>query len=861
MVDDTQTNGNGTTSATELQNASRVQIQPIETEMKTSYINYAMSVIVGRALPDARDGLKPVHRRILYAMSDMGLTHEKQYKKCARVVGEVLGKYHPHGDTAVYDSLVRMAQDFSLRYMLVDGQGNFGSVDGDSAAAMRYTECKMAKISNELLADLDKETVPFTDNFDATLKEPTVLPSRFPNLLVNGSSGIAVGMATNMPPHNLSETIDGAVLLIDKPESTIQEMMQCIKGPDFPTGGTIYGMRGIYDAYTTGRGSITIRAKMRIEEEEHRIIVDEIPYAVNKAEMLKDIADKVKEGVIEGITDIRDESDRDGIRIVVVLRRDALADVVMNQLYAHSNMQTQFGIINLALVNNQPRVLTLKDLIVEFLKHRKTVVIKRTEYDLKAAQDRCHILEGLIIALDNLDAVIKTIRESKSVEDARAGLMAKFALSEIQAKAILDMKLQKLTNMESQSIKNEHAEICKFIEELKILLGDESRIMGVIRAELMAIKDKYGDARKTDITEGGDIDIEDLIPVQDVVITITKAGYIKRTQLNEYREQNRGGKGVIGVESKENDFVKDTFITSTHDYLLFFTNLGRCYWLKGYRIPEAGRYSAGRAIINLLPRLQENEVVNALIPVKEFDEKHFLVFATRNGIIKKTPLSEYSNPRSTGIIAINIREGDEVVNTALSNGSHQVIIASRDGQAVRFDESDVRAIGRNGMGVKAMTLEDKDEVVSMTLVTPEEAERKLLLSITENGYGKRTPISEYRHTARGAKGVRTIIVNERNGPVISALATDENDQLIVTSKSGMMIRVPISTILEKGRSTMGVRIMRMDEKDVVVSVTRIPAEVAMAQAASNCDTANPSAENPAPAEPPQNGEPKAPAQQ
>ena len=1254
-------NGNQTSDfalpTSEIPNGSRVRIQPIETEMKTSYINYAMSVIVGRALPDARDGLKPVHRRILHAMNDMGMMHDKQYKKCARIVGEVLGKYHPHGDTAVYDSLVRMAQDFSLRYTLVDGQGNFGcftkdtrvkltdsrdlsfgelvqeyaagkrnytytvdaqghikiaeiknprltrknaplvkvtldngqairctpnhrfmlldgrfceaqslqpgvsvmplylrlsderdslkpkqhdyimiyesmadrwvpshvladewnivngiynrsagrvrhhrdfnklnnnpenlvrlgwgehrhmhakltaskhrsdenyrkrlaegrarywsspnvresyakrlsqknlsnwqkpeyrekmreflsrvnkeyieqhpekrkeyserashtlrrlwkdshyralfhgkivkanksrtsnltgkskflrvaktalqksgrlcketyeaargevypyghatswacgiakyfqddpnlvlqelnknhkvicvetleeredvydltidgthnfalamgvfvhnSVDGDNAAAMRYTECRMSKIAGELLADIDKETVDFTDNFDATLKEPTVLPSRIPNLLVNGSSGIAVGMATNIPPHNLSEAIDGAVLLIDKPDATVQELMQLIKGPDFPTGGAIYGKRGIYDAYTTGRGSITVRAKMHVEEKEHRIIVDEIPYAVNKAETLKDIAQKVKDGIIEGITDIRDESDREGIRVVIVLRRDALPDVVMNQLYAHSNFQTQFGIINLALVNNQPKVLTLKDMLLEFLKHRKTVVVRRTNYDLKAAQDRCHILEGLIIALDNLDAVIKTIRESKTVEDARNALVSRFALSEIQAKAILDMKLQKLTNMESQSIKNEHAEICQLIDQLKALLTDESKILEVIRAELIAIKDKYGDARKTEIVEGDPDgkDIEDLIPVQDVVITITKAGYIKRTQLNEYREQNRGGKGIIGVESKENDFVKETFVTSTHDYLLFFTNLGRCYWLKAYRVPEVGRYSAGRAIINLLPKLQENEIVNALIPIKkEWIDKYrkdcgegegakeampatsadaesamrggetrFLLFATRNGIIKKTPLSEYSNPRSTGIIAINIREGDEVVNTALSDGTHQVIIASREGQAVRFDESDVRTVGRNSMGVRAMTLEENDAVVSMTLATPEEAERKCLLTVTENGYGKRSPISEYRHTARGAKGVRTIIVNKRNGPVVSALAVEEEDRLIVTSKAGMMIRMPASTISEHGRNTMGVRIMRMHENDVVVSVTRIPAEIALAQ--------------------------------
>lgn len=801
---------------------SRLQIRPIETEMKTSYINYAMSVIIGRALPDVRDGLKPVQRRILYTMNEMGLSHDKQHKKCARVVGDCLGRYHPHGDVAVYDALIRMAQDFSLRYPLVDGQGNVGSVDGDPPAAMRYVECRMAKISNEILADIDKETVGFVDNFDSTLKEPVVLPSRIPNLLINGASGIAVGMATNMPPHNLSEVLEGVIMLMDNPDAGIQELMQVIKGPDFPTGGIICGVKGIYDAYATGKGSITIRAKMRVEN--HRIIVEEIPYMVNKAETLKDIADKVKEGIIEGITDIRDESDREGIRIVIELRKDAIPEIVMNQLYAHSNMQVQFGVINLALVNNQPRVLQLKDLLLEFIKHRKDVVRRRTEYELRGAQERCHVLEGLIIALENIDELISIIKEAKAAEDAKTKLMSRFSLSETQAKAVLDMKLQKLTGMESEGIRKEYAEICVKIENFRSLLADEKKIMDVIKKELLEIKDRYGDGRRTEIIPEIEETVpEDLIPVQDVVITITKAGYIKRVPLDIYKEQNRGGKGIIGIETKEEDFVKDVFITSTRDHILFFTNKGRCYQLKAYRIPEAGRYSAGRAIVNLLPRLQEGETIHALIPVKGFDEKHFLVFATRMGIIKKTPLSEYKNPRASGIIAINLREGDEVVNTALSDGNQQIILASRRGQAVRFDENDVRSMGRNATGVIGIRLEEDDEVVSMTLVGREEVEQRRLLTVTENGYGKLTPVSEYRRTMRGAKGVRTIIVNERNGYVVSAMSVDEADHIIVTSKSGMMIRVPSSRISEHGRSTMGVRIMKFDQGDKVVSVTRIPA--------------------------------------
>ncbi|MCD6461467.1 MAG: DNA gyrase subunit A, partial [Thermoplasmata archaeon] len=671
--------------------------------MKESYLDYAMSVIVGRALPDVRDGLKPVHRRILYAMNEMGLAHNKAYKKSARVVGEVLGKYHPHGDTAVYDALVRMAQDFSLRYPLVDGQGNFGSVDGDSPAAMRYTECRMSRMGEEMLRDIGKDTVEFADNFDASLKEPLVLPSGFPNLLVNGSSGIAVGMATNIPPHNLNEILDAASALIDDPSLSSLDLMEYVKGPDFPTGGIVYGINGVAAAYTTGRGPIRVRARMEVEKDRktkrERLVVTEIPYMVNKARLLESIAELVKDKKIEGISDIRDESDRRGMRVVIELKKDAIPEVVMNQLYAHTQMQTTFGVINLALVDGRPRVLTLKEMIWEYVKHRREVVVRRTEYDLRKAEERAHILEGLLTALDNLDEVIAIIRRSEDGQTAKQALMNRFILTEIQAGAILDMRLQKLTGMERQTLKDEHAEVMEKIKEFKTILSSEENIMAVVKEEFAALKEKYGDERRTTIEENAEeIEIEDLIPVEDVVVTLTHSGYIKRMPISTYRAQRRGGVGLLGMETKEEDSILHAFVTSTHDYVLFFTNLGKVYWLKGYRIPLGGRRSRGKAVVNLLPRLEEGEKIQTAIPVKEFSETMHLVFATRRGKIKKTPLSAYSHPRITGIKAVRLMDGDELVDVALTDGKKEIVLATRNGLAARFPEGEVRPMGRVAAG-------------------------------------------------------------------------------------------------------------------------------------------------------------------
>jgi DNA gyrase subunit A len=800
----------------------RVIFRSIEEEMKTSYIDYAMSVIVGRALPDVRDGLKPVHRRILYAMHESGMTPTKPYKKSARVVGEVLGKYHPHGDLAVYDAMVRMAQDFSLRYMLIDGQGNFGSVDGDSAAAMRYTESRLNKLAGEMLEDIDKNTVDFVPNYDDSLKEPTVLPSRLPNLLINGSSGIAVGMATNMPPHNLGEIVDGIVHVIDNPESDVRELMNIIKAPDFPTGGIICGINGVVSAYTLGRGLIRVRAKTKIEQgkkDKDRIIVTEIPYQVNKSNLLEAIANLVKERKVDGITDLRDESDRKGMRIVIDLRRDAIPDIILKQLYKHTQMQTTFGIINLALVNNQPKVMSLFELIQHYINHRKDVLTKRTQFELEKAEKRAHILEGLMVALDNIDDVIKIIRKSKSLDEARDSLSAKFLISQEQTKAILEMRLQKLTGLERQSVKDEHEETKKKIANLRKILADESEIYDLIKTELQQIKEKYGDARRTEIDYEAqdDYDIEELIPVEEMVVTITNTGYIKRIPLDTYRTQKRGGVGLIGMETKEEDFVVDLFVTSTHNFILFFSNKGKVYWLKTYKIPAGGRHAKGKAIINLLPRLEKGEEINAAIPIEEFTSAQYLTFVTKKGRIKKTVLSAYSRPMITGIRAVNLRDGDELVETKLTNGRKEIIIATKNGQAVRFNEEDVRPMGRVASGVIGVRLKGGDEVVGMSVVE----EDSVLLTITENGYGKRSSVSTYRKTKRGAQGVKNIRISEKNGRVVCVKEVLSDDELIVTSKRGMIIRIPVRGIRVQGRATMGVKVMRMKEGDKVVSVARL----------------------------------------
>lgn len=802
---------------------TRTTKRPIEKEMESSYIDYAMSVIVGRALPDVRDGLKPVHRRILYAMKDMGLDSSKPHKKCARVVGETLGKYHPHGDQAIYDALVRMAQDFSLRYMLIDGHGNFGSVDGDEAAAMRYTECRLMKMADELLTDINKETVDFVDNFDGSLKEPTVLPSKLPNLLVNGSSGIAVGMSTNMPPHNLSEVVDGIVLLIENPDADTRELLEVIKGPDFPTGGILYGTRGVVEAYHMGRGVVRIRAKVEMEsvKKKRSIVVTEIPYMVNKSTLLEKIAHLVRDRQIDGIVDLRDESDREGMRIVIDLRRDANEEVILNQLYARTQMQSTFGIINIALVDGAPKVLTLKEILQCFIEFREEIVRKRTEFDLNKAMERKHIVEGLITAIDNLDDVIHLIRKSRNAEEARNGLIEKFELTEIQAKAILEMRLQKLTGLEIENLRKEMEELKKTIEELESILASEERILEIIKDEVLELKEKYGDERRTEIdTHPQDLEIEDLIPVEDVVVTITNTGYIKQLPLDTYRKQRRGGVGLIGMETKEEDYIVDMFVTSTHNDILFFTTKGRVHWLRAWRLPRGGRHAKGKPIVNLLPRLEKGESISAMIPIKEYDESHYLVFATRKGKIKKTPLTAYRHQRVTGIWAIKLREGDSLVGVNLSDGSKEIVLATRQGKAARFSEKEFRATSRYTMGVKGVTLRGNDRVASLAVVD----EDSVLLTITENGYGKRSLVSSYRRTRRGAMGVITIVTSKRNGLVVCAKKVDEEDELIITSVKGMTIRIPVAGIRVMGRATMGVKMMRMKGKDRVEAVARLVTE-------------------------------------
>lgn len=808
----------------------KIMIRPIEAEMKKCYIDYAMSVIVGRAIPDVRDGLKPVHRRILYSMYDMGLASNKPYKKSARVVGDCLGRYHPHGDTAVYDSMVRMAQTFSLRYTLVDGQGNFGSVDGDEAAAMRYTECRLNKIAEEMLSDLDKETVNFVDNFDGSLKEPETLPAKLPNLLVNGTAGIAVGMATNMPPHNLREVVDAMVYLVDNPAAEITDLMQFIKGPDFPTGGTIYGIGGIMEAYQTGRGKLRVRARSFIEEHlgKTRIIVDEIPYQVNKSKLIESIAELVKDKRIDGITDLRDESDRDGMRIVIELRKDVTPEIVLNHLFKHTTMETTFGVINLALVDNEPKVMTLKELLQHYIVYRRLIIIRRTQYDLAQAKKREHILIALIKAVNAIDETLHIIRSSQTPEEARVGLMARFEIDEEQAKAILDLRLQKLTGLEIESLKEEFDELEKVIEDLNDILANEPRIFSIIKNEALELKEKYGDDRKTEIiADARDMEDEDLIPNEDMVVMATQDGYIKRVPLDMYKQQRRGGIGLMGMETKDEDFVTDMFVTLTHNYLLFFTNMGRVYCLKAYKLPVGSRQSKGKAIVNLLPKLEEREKVMTTMPVDAISGDRFLIFATRKGIIKKTPLQAYANIRTCGIIAVGLEEGDELVDVKITDGSKEIILATKDGQAARFEEGQVRPMGRPAHGVIGIRLDEGDAVVSMAVVTPQ----SMLLTITENGYGKITPVSKwepgdehevYRKTHRGSKGVITINTDERNGKVLCVMEVDDEDQLVVASKNSNVQRIQTSEIRKTGRTAMGVRIMKLrDDGDKVIAIARL----------------------------------------
>jgi len=801
------------------------QIIPIniEDEMKESYLSYSMSVIIGRALPDVRDGLKPVHRRILFGMDEVGNQWNRPYKKSARIVGDVMGKYHPHGDAAIYDTLVRMAQDFSMRYTLVDGQGNFGSIDGDPPAAMRYTEVRLDRIATEMLDDLEKETVDFVPNYDGGEHEPVVLPSKIPNLLLNGSSGIAVGMSTNIPPHNLTELINAVVAQAGNPEITIDELMKHLPGPDFPTGGFITGKNPIREAYETGRGIIKLRAKAKIEKQKKGdrevIIVNEIPYQVNKSRLIERIADLVKDDKIKGISDIRDESDRDGIRIVIDVKRGEIAEVVLNQLYKHTPMDTSFGIIMLALVRNQPRVLSLKEVINHFLEHRKEVVTRRTQYELAKAEARLHILEGLKIALDHLDEVIALIRKSDSPQVAKDGLMQKLGLSDIQAQAILDMRLQRLTALERDKILDERKELMATVKRLKEILDNESLILGIVTDELGETKDRYGDERKTEILDSSEeISIEDLIADEDMVVTITHDGYIKTTSLSIYRSQRRGGKGRAGMTTKELDFVESLFIASQHNYVLFFSNFGKCYWLKVHEIPEAGPTARGKALVNLL-NLDEGEKVAAVLPVIEFNDDQSIIMATKEGVVKKTKLSAYSKPRVGGIIALTIRDDDELIEAKLTSGSDEILISSHFGQAIRFKEEDVRDMGRTATGVRGIKLDKGDEVVSLEVIQNPEAQ---ILTVTEKGYGKRTLVSEYRITGRGGKGVITIKTTGKNGRVVGTFqVTNDTEVMMITTHGGKVIRMNASEISIFGRGTQGVRLIGLAEDEQVAAVAKV----------------------------------------
>lgn len=791
--------------------------EPIEKDMKISYLDYAMSVIVGRAIPDARDGLKPVHRRILFSMYELGNTFDKPTKKSARIVGECLGKFHPHGDSAVYNSLVRMAQDFSLRYPLVDGQGNMGSIDGDSAAAMRYTEVRMARLADEMLTDLDKETVDFTPNFDGTLKEPVVLPSKIPTLLVNGSSGIAVGMATNIPPHNLTEIIDAAVAFIDG--ATPETLLSIVTGPDFPTGATIVGRKGIIDAYTTGRGSIRVRAKIEIHEEKHILEVKEIPYQITKTSIIESIVDAVKEKRIEGISGIHDRSDKEGISVIIDLKRDAQPEVVLNQLYAHTPLESSFGIINLVLVGKQPKVLPLYDLIREFVEFRKFIVTKRCEFELSVAKAKAHLLEGLHIALDHIEPIVQFLKSAKDTQEARAGLMSNYSLSEKQANAILDMRLQKLVSLERTKLETELLELKKQVEWLTSVLSDVSKILAIIKEELADVKSKYGDGRRTNIIDAeDDRNIEELIPKEDVVITITNKGYIKRISLTEYKTQRRSGKGIIGNETKDNDEVRDVIITHSHNYMLFFTDKGRAFWLKSYQIPAGGRYATGKTIVSLLDLKEEK--VSSWISVSEFKEDEFLFMVTKKGTVKRTALSNFSNPRKAGIIAITLKENDGLVDVIRTTGKETVLIATKQGQSIRFEESDAREIGRTGQGVIGIRMEDNDEVASITICN-----KPTVLTITENGYGKRTALEEYRVQGRGGSGIINMKTEGRNGMIIGTRSVEDGDEILIVTTSGQTIRIGTKDLSIIGRNTQGVRVMKLDGNEKIARFAIVPADM------------------------------------
>ena len=790
-------------------------------EMNESYLNYSMSVIVSRALPDVRDGLKPVHRRILYGMSELGSSWNRPYKKCARIVGEVMGKYHPHGDSSIYDALVRMAQDFSMRYELVDGQGNFGSIDGDNAAAMRYTESRMTKLSSELLKDLEKETVEWGPNFDETLKEPTVLPTTVPTLLVNGSEGIAVGMATKIPPHNLCEIVDGLVALINNKSITTEELMEHIKGPDFPTAGMILGVDGLKSAYETGRGKIKMRARAHIETAKNgkdSIVITEVPYQTNKANVVEKIADLVRDKKVIGITDLRDESDKDGIRVVIETKRDAVPEVILNQLYQHTQLQDTFGIILLALVDGVPKVMPIKTVLEHFVNFRHEVVVRRTEFDLKAAEARAHILEGLKIALDNIDEVISIIKGSKDPAQAKEGLMNAFNLSEIQSQAILDMRLQKLTGLEVDKVVAEYKEVIQLIAYLKGILDSKSQRMDIIKEEIIAVKEEFGDERRTEIIPvDANFSMEDMIAEEEVVLTITHSGYIKRTALNTYRTQRRGGRGVQGATSNEEDFVEHLFIANTHNYMLFFTNLGKCYWLKVYDIPQGGRATKGRAIVNLIG-CEPGEKVEAFVSVKEFNDTHYIVMATRNGLVKKTVLSAYSKPRKGGIYAIEIREGDTLIEARITNGENDILLGTREGKSIRFSEKNIRPTGRKTMGVKGIKLSSKEDYVIAMLVVKREG---TILVATEKGLGKRTDVIQYRTQTRGGKGVMTMRVTEKTGKMVSIMEVVDADDLIVITDKGVLMRQPVSHIRTIGRVTQGVKLVKLDDGTKISSISRV----------------------------------------
>ncbi|MGB0136160.1 MAG: DNA gyrase subunit A [Flavobacteriales bacterium] len=831
-------------------------------EMKSAYIDYSMSVIVSRALPDARDGLKPVHRRVLYGMLELGVLSNRAHRKSARIVGDVLGKYHPHGDSSVYDTMVRMAQEWSLRYPMVDGQGNFGSIDGDNPAAMRYTEARLRKIAEEMLADLDKETVDFSPNFDESTSEPSVLPAKIPNLLVNGASGIAVGMATNMPPHNLTEVVNGTIAYIEDNDITVEGLMEHIKAPDFPTGGTIYGIEGVKQAFETGRGRVVMRGKARIDElksGKEAIIVEEIPYQVNKADMIRKTADLVNDKKIDGISEIRDESDRKGMRIVYELKRDCIPNVVLNKLYKYTALQTSFSVNNIALVQGRPELLNLKDMIVNFVEHRHEVVIRRTQYELRKAEERAHILQGLIIALDNIDEVIALIRGSKTPEEARNGLMTRFELSEVQARAILDMRLQKLTGLERDKLRAEYDELMELIAELKAILENKDKRMAIITQELIDVRDKYGDERRSNIEfSSADLSIEDMIPDEKVVITISHAGYIKRTRLNEYRTQSRGGVGSKGTATRDKDFLEHLFTATNHNWLLIFTQMGKCFWMRIFEVPEGSRQSKGRAIQNLI-NIEQDDKVLAYIPVKdikdpEYANAHNVILCTKKGLVKKTTLEAYSRPRTNGINAVTIREGDELLMARLTSGNHEIIMGLRSGKAIRFNENTVRAVGRTAMGVKGVTLaHDNDEVIGMVVIDDQESD---IMVVSEKGYGKRSAVEDYRITNRGGKGVKTISVTEKTGDLIAILNVNDENDLMIINKSGITIRMRVDEMRTMGRATQGVRLISLKGKDEIAAVCKVLREeeediedqdAELIEGAENADDA-PAAEGEAPAE-------------